>query len=156
MEVGCSEVIIIDVPVTPPSVNHYKVPALIRTSNRATVKTWVLTPEAIAFREWVCVKARGKTLAPQSKRDRDRVRYQIIATVFLGKRQRGDADNFWKCIADSLQHAGVIHSDARARRLHIEVEDADRDNPHTLIVAMRCGRSKTLAERIAAKLQRKR
>lgn len=152
----CSETIIFDVPTTPPSVNHYKVPVKVRTSNGGMVTSYALTEEAKAFREWVCVKTRGKTLSPQTERERKRVRYQIVAAVFLGHRQRGDGDNFWKCIADSLVHAGVIHSDARVRRWLIEVEDGYRDNPHTLIAVSYCGRSRTLAERLKANFERKR
>lgn len=144
----CSQAIIFDVPLTPPSVNHYKEPIKILTSNRKLVTSYALTDEAKAFRDWVCVKARGKSLTPATKRERDRVRYQLIVTVFLGKRERGDGDNFFKCIADSLVHAGVIHSDARVRRWQIEVEDGDRENPRTLICVSICGRGRTLAERI--------
>ena len=36
----------------------------------------------------------------------------IPALVYFGKDQKGDGDNLWKCIADGLKEARVIHSDA--------------------------------------------
>jgi Holliday junction resolvase RusA-like endonuclease len=50
----------------------------------------------------------------------------------MGKGERGDGDNFWKCIADGLVDAGVIHSDAAVSEWHLYVR-RDRDNPRTVI-----------------------
>jgi hypothetical protein len=140
--------VIFEVPLLPPSGNHHKEPARIRTS-RGIVTTYMLTPEALAFRKAVAIFARGRSVTPATKKERDKVRYGFVATVFLGPGDRGDGDNFWKCIADGLQDAGVIHSDARCRSWHIEVEDGERDNPanpRTLICVFVIERRRTLAE----------
>ena len=139
--------IILEVPLPVPSVNHYKKPITLRTSDGPRL-SFALTDEAKAFRDAVAIFARGQTLVPSTPAERNKIRYALTVTVFLGKNERGDGDNNWKCIADSLVKAGVIHSDARVRRWHLEVEDDDRQNPRTLIIASVCQRRRTLAERI--------
>lgn len=139
------DLIVIEVPLVPPSVNHYKKPIILKTRN-GSVKSFALTPEAIGYREAVAIFARGKSLSPKGPTARSKVRYAVACTVFLGEGQRGDGDNFGKCVLDSLQYAGVIHSDARVRLWHIEVEDEDRKNPRTLIAVWITGKHKTLAE----------
>jgi Holliday junction resolvase RusA-like endonuclease len=147
MKLGYVKSIILDIPFTPPSVNHYKKPITLRTSNGPRL-SFALTPEAKAFRDAVAIFARGQTLVPLTATERNKIRYALTVTVFLGKNESGDADNYWKCIADSLVKAGVIHSDARVRKWHIEVEDEDRENPRTLIVVSVCQKRRTLAERL--------
>ena len=124
------------VPWIPPSVNHYKVPITKRLKGGGRVRSYHLTPEARAFRDMLALQARGRTIAPYGERARELVRYALYVKVCLGAGQRGDGDNFWKVIADSLQRAGVIHSDARVRVWHLEVEDGERKNPRTEIRAM--------------------
>lgn len=147
MKLGCVKSIILEIPFTPPSVNHYKKPITLRTSSGPRL-SFALTDEAKAFRDTVAIIARGQTLVPLTATERIKIRYALTVTVFLGKSESGDADNFWKCIADSLVKAGVIHSDARVRKWHIEVEDDDRQNPRTLICVSVCQRRRTLAERL--------
>lgn len=127
------------IPLVPPSVNHYKRPTKIFTSD-GPVSSYKLTDEARAFTDAVCIFARGQTIAPNGKRERDSVRYALTATVYLGPGQRLDGDNCWKCIADSLQKARVIHSDSRVRRWLLDIEDCDRGNPRTEILAERIER----------------
>jgi hypothetical protein len=126
----------------PPSVNHYKEPIKIRTSTGLRT-SFALTPEAILFRDlvWIASRTCG-TIAPDpmDKKLRREVRYALYVTLYLGKGERGDGDNFWKCIADSVAHAGIIHSDARVRRWCLDVEDCDRENPRTEITAERIER----------------
>lgn len=119
----------------PPSVNHYKQPTKRRDRDGNLRTAYKLTPEAILWRDLVWLAARGRTIAPEGKRERDQVRYQLTATIYLGAGQRGDGDNFWKCIADALQYCGVIHSDSRVQRWVLEVRDTDRANPRTEIAA---------------------
>lgn len=148
MEIPVVKPIIIEIPyLTPPTVNHYKKPVTYRTSNGMR-KGFALTPEAIAFHAAVALFARGQTLTPPTRKERDQVRYALAATVYLGAGERGDGDNFWKCLADGLKNAGVIHSDARVRSWHIDVEDGDRENPHTVVCAWIIPRDKTMTERI--------
>lgn len=120
------------VPLTPPSVNHYKVPFWNAREQRIDYR---ITPEAIAYLQAIAYIAAGRSIAPTTERGRLRMRYALSVKVVLGKGERGDGDNFWKCIADGLQQAGVIHSDARVRIWMLEVDDEDRQNPRTEIHA---------------------
>lgn len=147
MKKGRVNSVIIEVPLTPPSVNHYKKPITLRTSNGPRL-SFALTPEAIAFQDAIIFMSRGQTLVPITAAERNKIRYALTVTVFLGAKERGDGDNNWKCIADGLVRAGVIHSDARVRSWHLEVEDADRKNPRTLICVSICKPRRTLAERL--------
>jgi Holliday junction resolvase RusA-like endonuclease len=110
--------ITLTIPLIPPSVNHYKM------RNRRTGH-WYLTKEALAFKAAVAVYARGASVTAKQ--------YSIDAIVFLGKRQRGDGDNFNKCIGDGLKEAGVIHSDAAVKDWRVRV-DRDWDNPRTVLI----------------------
>ena len=138
------------VPLTPPSVNHYKEPAL-RKNRFGIHKTFVLTTEAKAFLEAVAIFARGETLVPEDLSQRKMVRYGLFVTVYQGllplrrgelkqRNETGDGDNYWKCIADGLgpKYAGVIHDDRCVRTWCLEVDSSDRENPRTEIVAVRC------------------
>lgn len=147
MKSGCVKSIILEIPFCGPSVNHYKKPITLRTSNGPRL-SFALTDEAKAFRDAVAILARGLTLIPHTTTERSKIRYALTATVVLGVGNRGDGDNYWKCIADSLVYAGVIHSDARVRQWHLEVEDRDRENPRTIICASVCQQRRTLAERM--------
>lgn len=139
--------IIFEVPFTPPSVNHYKKPVTLRTRN-GPVRSYARTPEADAFLQAVAIFARGRSISPQTPNERLKVRYRLVCTVFMGAGERGDGDNFFKCIADGLTGAGVIHSDARIRSWRVDVEDGDRKNPRTLIYVSTMGRGPSLAERL--------
>lgn len=155
MKMVCVKSIILEIPFTPPSVNHYKKPITLYTSDGPRL-SFALTPEAMAFRDAIAIFARGQTLIPLTATEKNKVRYALTATVFLGKGERGDGDNNWKCIADSLVNARVIHSDARVRKWHIEVEDRDRGNPRTLICISLCQQRRTLAERMRDMFHRER
>lgn len=122
------------VPMVPPSVNHYKVPVVIKRGF-ITRKSFVVTPEGKAFKQGLGYCARGASISPASLKERTAVRYRLEVKVYLGEGQRGDGDNFWKCIADGLVDAGVIHSDARVRDWWLSVYDTDRKHPRTEIRA---------------------
>lgn len=136
--------IIFEVPgLTPPSVNHYKVPWWNHRTQRIEYK---ITAEAIAFMEAVAIFARGQSLAPKTPAERRKIRYALVVTVFLGKGEHGDGDNYWKCVGDALEDARVIHSDGRVRSWHLEVDDGDRENPRTLICVSLDEGGPTMAE----------
>jgi Holliday junction resolvase RusA-like endonuclease len=122
----------IEIPLVPPTVNHYKKPAIIRRRGQPPVKGQVLTAEAKAYKAAVAIFAHGETLAPAKESERRKTKYMLQATVYLGHNQRGDGDNFWKCLADGLVEAGVIHSDAAVTKWHIDVA-RDRANPRTVV-----------------------
>ena len=100
----------ITVPLIPPSVNHYK----MRTRKGVTF----VSHEAKAFKDAVIIFARQANAdllldwncLPESRLRK--IRYELEARVYFGKDQKGDGDNLWKCIADGLKEARVIHSDA--------------------------------------------
>lgn len=123
----------IEIPLIPPTVNHYKKPAVNRRTGQ---KFMVLTKQAKAFKEAIAIFARGETVAPETESERRKVKYSLNATVYLGYRQRGDGDNFWKCLADGLQEAGVIHSDAAVSVWSIAVK-RDKENPRTVVEVSR-------------------
>lgn len=104
------------VPLTPPSVNHYKA--------RAKNGHWYVTKQATAFKSAIGIFAARQVCEGK--------RYQLDVTVFLGKGQRGDGDNFWKVIGDGLKEAGVIRSDAAVAAWNMKV-DRDPKNPRTEI-----------------------
>lgn len=117
------------IPLVPPSVNHYKV--------RARHGHTYVTGEALAFKAAVASCASpdardGKLWRGLSSHHRSKLRYELSATVYLGKRGKGDGDNFWKVIGDGLKEAGVIHSDAAVKRWVMQVE-RDWENPRTEI-----------------------
>lgn len=127
------KVLRIEIPLVPPTVNHYKKPALFpRKRGGPPVPGMRLTKQAIAYKAAVAIFARGDTLAPATESERRKTRYMLVATVYLGYKQRGDGDNFWKCLADGLVEAGVIHSDAAVTKWHIDVA-RDRENPRTVV-----------------------
>ncbi|MGH2505995.1 MAG: RusA family crossover junction endodeoxyribonuclease, partial [Ktedonobacteraceae bacterium] len=108
----------LSVPLLPPSVNHYK--AVTRRGR------WYVKPEGIAFKAAVAALAGGRTISPETLPDRAKVRYGLKVTVVLGKKARGDGDNFFKCIADGLKDAGVVHSDAKIREWSLSVDELSR------------------------------
>lgn len=109
--------LLLTVPLTPPSVNHYK----MRTRKGVTF----VSKEAKAFKHAVGVIAAGAGIHATA--------YRVLVTVYLGAKQKGDVDNFAKCALDGLVEAGVIHSDAAITSLTIE-KYRDRLNPRTEFV----------------------
>lgn len=104
------------VPAVPPSVNHY-------VKHTRTGRHYV-TGEGTAFKEWVGTASRGMQIRWES--------YGVMIHIFLGAGQKGDIDNFPKCVLDGLKDYGVIDSDARVTRLVLE-KFRDIKNPRTFI-----------------------
>lgn len=122
--------------LTPPSVNHYKQPS-VYWKNGIKQKGMRLTPEAKAFKDAVCMFARGRTVAPAKLSERRKVQYHVEIDVYLGKNARLDADNGNKLCLDGLQLAGVIHSDAFVHPLIVRPHKDDRQNPRTEFLVKR-------------------
>jgi crossover junction endodeoxyribonuclease RusA len=104
------------VPAVPPSVNHY-------LKHTRTGRHYV-TEEAKDFKDYVVLFS-----------SKQRIRwkhYGVEILIFLGKKQKGDLDNFAKVCLDSLVFAGVIDSDAKITDLHM-TKDRDISNPRTVI-----------------------
>jgi crossover junction endodeoxyribonuclease RusA len=104
------------IPDIPPTVNHY----VKHTRSGRHYET----PRGKAFKLLVAAIAQRQSIRAEH--------YELEATVYLGHGQRGDGDNFWKCLADGLVKAGVIHSDAAVSDWLMHVR-RDRDNPRTEI-----------------------
>lgn len=117
--------------------NHYKVPKIVRRGRFHSL-IWEETPESIIFKLTVRNLARGASVAPATLTEQRKATYTLRAIVYLGAAQRGDGDNFWKVVGDSLTAAGVIHSDAAVKAWHMYVR-RDRERPRTEITITRCG-----------------
>ena len=92
--------LLFDMPLIPPSVNHY-------AKHTRTGKHY-RTAEASAFKAAIGIYARG---AVESKNG-----FYVFITVTLGEGQRGDIDNFPKLVLDGLADAGVFR-DKKGKRL---------------------------------------
>jgi Holliday junction resolvase RusA-like endonuclease len=119
--------------LTPVSGNHYKAPCKYIGRNGYLRMGFKLTAQAKAYYDAVAIFARGRTVAPTTDAARRKARYRIRIDVYLGPRQRGDFDNFWKCGADALVKCGVIHSDAAVdgEESKCVVHRDERTNPRT-------------------------
>jgi crossover junction endodeoxyribonuclease RusA len=104
------------VPLLPPTVNHY----VKHTRSGRHYES----SEAIRFKEALSVFARGRSIRAEE--------YRVSVVIYLGKGDRGDVDNYLKCVLDGCVDAGVIHSDAAVRKLSIE-KHRDWEQPRTEI-----------------------
>lgn len=112
------------VPLVPPNLNHYKVPIWKQ-------RRFAVTAPAAAFKNAVAIFSQGANVM---------AKYFIVeATVYLGRKQKGDVDGFGKLILDALADACVFRdldgksmSDAHVYDLHLR-KRRDEDNPRTEI-----------------------
>jgi Holliday junction resolvase RusA-like endonuclease len=107
------------VPAVPPSVNHY----LLRARNR---QHYFVSPEAEQFKDLVLAIANSKKLVIRWRH------YGVEVSIFLGKKQKGDLDNFAKVTLDSLVYSAIIDSDAKITNLRMS-KSRDIANPRTVI-----------------------
>jgi hypothetical protein len=114
----------------PPTVNHCYESCFYKGRDGYSHRGRKLSPEAIAFKYAVCIFARNLTVVPQSDKDRKKARYRVQIDLYLGPRQRLDADNSLKIGIDALVYAGVIHADHRVE-VHVTPHDDERHNPRT-------------------------
>jgi Holliday junction resolvase RusA-like endonuclease len=116
--------------LTPPSCNHIYKTCYYTGRDGFGHRGKKLSPEAKAYKYAVAIFARGRTVAPESLKDRKKARYRVQIDVYLGKGQRLDGDNAGKVGVDALVYAGVIHADHRVQS-HLIPHDEDRANPRT-------------------------
>jgi Holliday junction resolvase RusA-like endonuclease len=116
----------ITVPFEPPSVNHYK-----KVNYRGGRMNWFLTKEATAFMDALYLLSRNMQLHAET--------YEVEFCVYQGKGERGDVDNYSKCVLDGLVKAGVITTDSAVTDLYIS-KRRDAANPRTEIVVRESGR----------------
>lgn len=104
------------VPLVAPSVNH-----CVKHTRKGR---HYVSEEAKAFKAAVVLFAAGqKVRAPA---------YSVQVVVLLAKGQKGDVDNFAKCVLDSLVDAEVIDTDAKVYSLLLR-KSRDITNPRTII-----------------------
>jgi Holliday junction resolvase RusA-like endonuclease len=146
MSTEVEEMVAFTVPyLTPPSVNHAYLPCKYTGKDGYTHTGRKLSKDAKAFKDAVAIFARGRTVAPATDRERRKVKYRVEVDVYLGPNQRLDADNCGKLLCDSLEDAGVIHSDAFVAPFKVTPHKDDRLNPRTEFNVWRTsdGRDKT-------------
>jgi hypothetical protein len=117
--------------LTPPSGGHYKKICSYIGKDGFSHLGFKVGKPALAYYAAVALFAQGRTVSPETDAERRKVRYEVMIDVYLGHRQRGDADNFLKCGIDALVKAGVIHSDANVFESAARVHKHVRENPHT-------------------------
>ena len=122
------DIVVFTVPLLPPTVNHYWADTMYTGRDGYAHRGRKLTPQAKAFKAAVAIFSQGRTVAPASAAERRKVMYRVEAHVYYGPRQRGDVDNFGKAICDSLEYAGVIHSDSNVDFRAVPHKD-ERNNP---------------------------
>jgi Holliday junction resolvase RusA-like endonuclease len=140
MQPPTEDVIYFTVPyLVPPSGNHYKRPCKYIGRDGGLHLGFKPTKEAKAYYDAVAIFAQGRTVTPEASAERKRVRYGVRIDVYLGERQRGDFDNFWKCGLDALVNCGMIHSDAAVDGEHSKcvVHKDERENPRTTYLVTR-------------------
>lgn len=107
----------VEVPMIPPSVNHY-------VKHTRTGKRYV-TDEATAFKQAVATFSKGRYVQGKS--------FHVGIDITLGKGERGDIDNFPKLCLDGLADAGAFRdpkgnqlSDAHVTTLTVQVDRTTR------------------------------
>src|SRR5882724_4057358 len=104
----------ITVPLTPPSVNHY-------TKHTRSGRHYV-TKEAEEFKGYIRQFSRNQRIRGGA--------YKVELWIYLGKKERGDIDNFAKLALDGLVEASVIDTDAKIVNLHL-YKRRDNAKPRT-------------------------
>jgi len=101
----------------PPSLNHY-------VKHTRTGRHY-MSGESQAFKDAIAYAVLDK--------HENGKRFAVTVTITLGKKEKGDIDNFPKLILDGLAACGMFRdmkgkrvSDARVRRLEIAVDDRTR------------------------------
>lgn len=118
-----NETVKILVHITPPSVNHYMKHRVATMNGQATV---VAYPSREAKEWWKAVDAAAQGASVDAKG------YEVAYVVHQGHNERGDVDNYAKCVLDALVRAKVIDSDHKVLALHA-YKGRDRGNPRTEI-----------------------
>lgn len=115
---------------TPPSVNHYTKYRAFQPREGKPIVTAYPGKEAKAWWKAVAFEAGDKVV--------DAPMYEIAYVVYQGPNERGDVDNYAKCVLDGLVKAGVISSDHLVTAVH-GYKKRDRDKPRTEIFIRAAG-----------------
>ena len=119
--------ILFDVPLTPPSANHYKVPTSRFTSDGRRIHK--ISDEAKAWFDALAIMAKGRELTGKT--------FCVEFCVYRAKGEKGDLDNYAKLILDGLVKARVLPvSDDAVVEMHT-YKARDPQNPRTQIQVTR-------------------
>jgi len=131
----------ITVPLTPPSVNHYMKHRVAKINGMSTVMVY---PSRDAKEWWKAVgrHSTGRSLEADG--------FEVAYVVYQGTNERGDVDNYGKCILDALVKAEVIDSDHKVTAIH-GYKVRDRTNPRTEITIRAVGQLSLLEPPMPAK-----
>lgn len=123
------------IPLTPPTVNHYMKHRVITAKGKSFVTVY---PSKDAKAWWKAVDsfAGGASLEADA--------YEIAYVVHQGSKERGDVDNYAKCVLDALVRSQVIDSDHKVVALH-SYKGRDRERPRTEIFIREAGQLNLLA-----------
>lgn len=94
--------LILKIPNTPPSGNHY--------IKHTRLGRHYKTSEAHDFYATVSLLAAGKKVIGK--------KHKVAMSVYLAPKQKGDLDNFLKCMCDAIVKAGVLRTDATITEIH--------------------------------------
>ena len=103
------------VPLVPPSVNSYV--------RHARTGRHYISSEAARFKRSFSLFGKHCIRWKQ---------YGVSIKIYLARKQKGDLDNFAKCVIDGLVEAEIIDSDAKIVELKME-KHRDINNPRTEI-----------------------
>jgi Holliday junction resolvase RusA-like endonuclease len=109
--------------ITPPSVNHYMKYRVAPINGHQQVVTYP-SKEAKAWWRSIEAAAAGRSI--------ECVEYEVAYVVYQGSGERGDVDNYAKCVLDGLVKAQVFDSDHKVVAVH-GYKVRDRENPRTEI-----------------------
>ena len=123
------------VPLTPPSQNHYMCYRVVPMNGKHQVAAYP-AKEAKAWWAAVANCSDGKML--------EAVKYEVAYVVYQGSGERGDVDNYSKCILDALVKASVIDSDHKVFAIH-GYKLRDRESPRTEIFIREYGQLNLLS-----------
>lgn len=117
------------IPLTPPSVNHYMKHRVMMVNGKSTVSSYP-SAEAKAWWQAVAICFSGRSFTAKD--------FEIAYVVYQGSKERGDVDNYSKCIFDALVKAEVIDTDHKIYAMH-GYKERDRTNPRTEIFIREAG-----------------
>ena len=116
---GLPRAITITIPLTPPSVNHYTSHGGGFHRKSVEAKAWESAFPLFSQKQYVVS---------------DCQRFSVTLDIFLGPNERGDSDNFPKCVLDCIAKAGMLRnaklkpvSDAWVKKLSVNINDMPKD-----------------------------
>jgi crossover junction endodeoxyribonuclease RusA len=107
----------------PPSGNRY----WRHSGNRV-----YLNPEAKKYRKLVDAEIWYEKIIGEFTPMGDK-RLRVVATYYEPDKRRRDLDNFWKQLADALEHAGAFADDGNIDDLRLVRGGVDKEHPRVVV-----------------------